>query len=294
MKLRRSILWVPGNSWDKLHEGLRSEADSIALDLEDLVPPQQKTAARETVKEILKETDFGGKEKIVRINPINTDLGREDIKALVQWKPDAIRLPKCETTEYVLELDRWLSLGEEREKLEKNVIKIILIIETALGIRSAYELASCTKRIVAVGLGAEDLTTDLRTNRSTNGLELMYARQKLVIDGRAAGVDVIDSSSLAIDDPEGLKSETAMVKQLGFDGKSAIHPCQIPIIHEVFSPKMEEIRHAARVIEAYKRGQKEGSFYIFLDGKLIDAPVVKKAERIMAQAQALNLMAPDP
>jgi citrate lyase subunit beta / citryl-CoA lyase len=291
MRLRRSILWVPGNNREKLKEALESEADCIALDLEDLVPFQQKAAARESVRKVLKEVDFGGKERIVRINSIATDLGREDVEAIVPSKPDAIRLPKCETIDYVMELDRRLTMGEEKGNLERNRIKIILMIETALGIRNAYELASCTKRIVAVGLGAEDLTADLRTTRSTSGLEieLLYARQKLIIDGRAAGVDVIDSSLLVIDDLESLRRETELIKQLGFDGKSVIHPCQIPTVHQVFTPKDEEIRYAKKVMDVYKRGQEEGSFYIFLDGKLIDPPVVRKAERIMAQAKALGL-----
>jgi citrate lyase subunit beta/citryl-CoA lyase len=262
MRLRRSILWVPGNSWDKIHHALSSEADCIALDLEDLVPFSHKLAARETACRMLKELDFRGKEKIVRVNPINTDLGREDLESVVPCRPDCVRLPKCEQREYVLELDRWLTLCEEKAHIEPGNIKIILIIKTALGIRNAYELASCTQRVVAIGLGAEDLTTDLRTERSTAGLELelLYARQKLLLDGCAAGVEVIDSSCLEIDDLEKLRDETRMIKWLGFDCKSVIHPCQIPVVHEVFTPKFEELRRAKEIIQAYEEAREEGPF----------------------------------
>ena len=289
MRLRRTLLWVPGNRWEKICEAIKTQADCLTLDLEDSVPVLEKEKARETVLKALKELDFEGKEKIVRINPVNTVLGQTDIRTIIKGNPDAIRLPKCENLEYVLELDRILS-GYEKET--SHSIKIILMIETPLGIRNAYELATCTKRIVAIGLGAEDLTTELKTSRSTTGLELelMYARQKLMIDGRAAGVDVIDSSSLAINNLDDLRKETEMIKQMGFDGKSVAHESQVTVVNDVFNPSPDEIKYAQKVVEFYAKAEREGSFQAFLEGKMIDVPVVRKAHVLMERAKAAGLI----
>jgi citrate lyase subunit beta/citryl-CoA lyase len=289
MRLRRTLLWVPGNRWEKICEAINTQADCLTLDLEDSVPVLEKEKARETVLKALKELDFQGKEKIVRINPVNTVLGQTDIQTIIKGNPDAIRLPKCENLEYVLELDRILS---DYEKETSNSIKIILMIETPLGIRNAYELATCTKRIVAIGLGAEDLTTELKTSRSTTGLELelMYARQKLMIDGRAAGVDVIDSSCLAINNLDDLRRETEMIKQMGFDGKSVAHESQVTVVNDVFNPSQDEINYAQKVMEFYTQAEREGSFQVFLEGKMIDVPVVRKAHVLMERAKAAGLI----
>lgn len=292
MRLRRTLLWVPGNKWNMINEAIESEADCIVMDLEDLVHPKEKSTAREMVAKALSELDFKKKEKIVRINPINTELGEEDIKGVVPFNPDAIRLPKCETTDYVLILDEQLSFYEEKYGFAKNSIEIILMIESALGVRNAYELASCTERVTAIGLGAEDLTANLRTKRTTSGLqlELLYARQKLIIDGRAAGVDVIDSSCLVINEPEDLKKEIEMVKQLGFDGKSVSHISQLSLINEAFNPSIEEIQYAQKVISAFDKAKAAGSYYTILDGKKIDPPVVEKSEQVLEVAKSAGLL----
>jgi citrate lyase subunit beta/citryl-CoA lyase len=289
MVLRRTLLWVPGNRWEAIVDSINTEADCLTLDLEDTVPHSEKDAARKTVLKALQELDFGRKETIVRINPIDTSLGRTDLEAILEGKPKAIRLPKCEAVEYVLALDKVLL---EFETQTGHSTKIILMIETPLGVRNSFELASCSKRITAIGLGAEDLTTSLGTKRSTTGLEieLLYARQKLIMDGRAAGVDVLDSSCLAIDNLDDLRAETEMVKQMGFDGKSVIDKVQIKVVNEVFSPKAVEIEYARKVIEAYKNFEKQGSLLAFLDGKLIDVPVVKKAKDVLMRAKAAGLL----
>ena len=201
-KVRRSLAWVIGGDDQKLQEALASEADVITFELEDLCPAGAKEKARAWVVETLRHTDFGSKEVAVRINSFDSPWGRRDLEAVLPCLPDIIRLPKCENPRDVLDVDAIITQYELTHDKPRNTVELFLMIETPLGVRNAYELASCSSRVTGLTLGAVDLTTALGVKRdlTEKSLQLVYAKQKLVMDARAAGVDAFDTAVFC---PEG-------------------------------------------------------------------------------------------
>jgi len=281
---RRSLVWVNVLIKDKLQNAIDSEVDCVVMDLEDTLPLSQKREGREAVVKALKELDFNGKERIVRINGLDTPFAADDIKEILPALPDAIRLPKCETVEYVLRLDKEIADFESANGLEKNTIGMILMIETPLGIINSYEMAKCSDRICAIGIGLEDLTTAMQINRKyeLDAQQLIYARQKVIISGRAAGVQVLDSSSL-IDDPEFIYKDCVTSKEFGFDGRSMVNLNHVDPINRGYSPSEEEINWANNVINVYQNSQ-NGSEEPYYGKLFVDIPVVAKAEQILMKA----------
>lgn len=281
---RRSLVWVNVLIKDKLQNAIDSEVDCVVMDLEDTLPLSQKREGREAVVKALKELDFNGKERIVRINGLDTPFAADDIKEILPALPDAIRLPKCETVEYVLRLDKEIADFESANGLEKNTIGMILMIETPLGIINSYEMAKCSDRICAIGIGLEDLTTAMQINRKyeLDAQQLIYARQKVIISGRAAGVQVLDSSSL-IDDPEFIYKDCVTSKEFGFDGRSMVNLNHVDSINRGYSPSEEEINWANNVINVYQNSQ-NGSEEPYYGKLFVDIPVVAKAEQILMKA----------
>ncbi|MDW7673068.1 MAG: CoA ester lyase [Bacillota bacterium] len=279
----RTLLWVPGNNEEKIQDAFSAGADSIVLDLEDLVPIGEKAKARGLVVDVINNARNKSFKIGVRINSWNSEFGATDLKAIVKARPDFIRLPKCSTATEMQEVDKLISLLEQEHNVPLNSTKVIVSLETALGVLNALPIATATSRVIGLGLGVEDFTTDIRTVRSTKGLELelLYARSHMLLAARAAGVLAVDGAFLDISDQEGLVEEVKLIKQLGFDGKSIIHPCQVKPTHEVFAPSKEEVEFARKVVAAFEAAEKEGSFYVFVDGKLVDPPVLTKAERIL-------------
>jgi len=279
----RTLLWVPGNVEPRITEALTCGADCIVLDLEDTVPVAEKLNARAMVIKTLKAARPKDKMMGVRINSWQSPFAADDLKAVVRARPDFIRLPKCNTAAEMQKVDRLINKLEKKEGIPVGSTKVIVSIETALGLINAYPIAISAKRIIGLGIGVEDYTTDLRTVRSTRGLEpeLLYGRSHLVVAARAAGIKAIDGAFLDITDEEGLIAETQLIKQLGFDGKGLLSVNQIAAVHKVFAPTEKEVAFAQRVVDAYKQAEKDGSFYIFVDGKLIDPPVVAKSVRIL-------------
>jgi len=279
----RSLLWVPGNLKSRIDEAMACDADCIVLDLEDTVPLSEKILARKMVVETLQNAKAGRKLIGVRINSWQSPFAADDVKAVVKARPDIIRLPKCSTAEEMQEADKLICEIEAEHGITIGSTKVIVSIESALGLINAFPIAKAAKRIIGLGLGVEDYTTDLKTVRSTKGLELelMYGRAHLIVAARAAGVMAIDGAFLDMHDVEGLRAETQLIKQLGFDGKGLVHTSQISVVHEVFTPTEQEVAFAQRVVQAFKQADKEGSFYVFVDGKLVDPPVLAKAQRIL-------------
>lgn len=279
----RSLLFVPGNNRTKIAEAFASEVDVVVLDLEDLVPIAEKIQARETVVEILRTSKIENKLIGVRINSWQSPFGMDDIREVVKARPDLIRLPKCNSAEEMREADQLFSTVEEAAGIAVGTTKVIASIESALGIINSYQIAKSAKRLIGLGLGVEDYSTDLRTVRSTKGLEieLLYGRSQLVVSCRAAGIKAIDGAFLDVTDEEGLIAETQMIKQLGFDGKGLISTGQVAAVHKVFAPTEKEVQFAEKVVAAFNKAEKEGSFYVFVDGKLVDPPVLAKAQRIL-------------
>jgi len=279
----RTLLWVPGNLKQKIAEALTCNADCIVLDLEDTVPLSEKLTARDIVVETIRSAKPDNKLMGVRINSWQSPFAIDDLKAVVKARPDIIRLPKCNTPEEMQKVDKLITKIEKKENILVGSTKVIVSIESALGLINAYPIARSAKRIIGMGLGVEDYTTDLKTIRSTKGLEieLMHGRAHLVVVARAAGVRAIDGAFLDIADEEGLIAETQLIKQLGFDGKGLAHVNQISAVHKVFAPTKKEIAFAQRVVQAFNQAKKDRSFYVFVDGKLVDPPVLAKARRIL-------------
>ena len=290
MKLRRSLLYVPGNMPGMLQNIPVFEADGVMIDLEDAVPLQEKDAARVLTRNFLRAYQQRNKEMFVRINPLDTPYGYEDLREVLPALPDGIRLPKAETPELVEKLDTLLTEQEERLHLEIGHFKIIPSIESAQGVLNCVETARASARIVALAFGAEDYTASMEIDRTRTGEELFSARTQVVWAAKAAGVQAIDTIFSDVNDMDALRAETTLIKRLGFTGKSLVNPRQIEVIHEVFRPTLEEIQNALDVMDAIKRAREMGTGVISLRGRMVDAPVVTRAARTLRTAVAFGMI----
>ncbi len=279
-RLRRSRLYLPGNEPKFLINAGLYRPDGVILDLEDSVHPDDKDAARLVVRNALRTVDFSGAERMVRINQL--PLGLEDLALIAPERPDVFLVPKVESAETIAEVDRALveALGAE-----DRGPGILPILETALGIEHAFAIASASRRVVALTLGLEDYAADLAVPRSAEGHESAYARARVVNAARAAGVAPIDSVYGQVDDLEGLARWGERARALGFVGMGCVHPRQIPVIHAAFAPTPAEIERALRIVAAYEAAQAAGQAVVSLGSKMIDAPVVRQATTLVAQAR---------
>ena len=287
--MRRSMLFLPGNNPNMLINGNCLGSDAVIFDLEDAVAPDQKDAARILVRNTMRYMDFRGCEIIVRINSIDTAFWKKDIDEILPYKPGLILLPKTGSAADVLEADAYISACEEKLGYEKNTVGLMPLIETAMGVENAFAIASASKRVKALFLGAEDLTADLQCKRTKEGREIEYARTRLVVAARAAGVDVYDTPFTDVNDDEGIWKDAQLAKALGFTGKASISPRHVEVINAVFSPTQQEVDYAYEVMEAIELAKSQGKGAIALRGKMIDAPIVARAERTIAMAQALGM-----
>ena len=285
----RSMLFLPGNNPNLLINGNCLGADAVIFDLEDAVAPAEKTAARILVRNTLKYMDFTGIGRIVRINSIDTPYWRKDLDLILPYKPDLILLPKSGSAADVLAADAYMTELEEKLGFEANSVGLMPLIETALGVENAFSIASSTKRVKALFLGAEDLTADLRCKRTKEGREIEYARTRLVVAARAANIDVFDTPFTDVNDDEGIVVDAELAKALGFSGKASISPRHVEVINRVFSPTMAEIDYAYEVLEAIRIAKEQGKGAIALRGKMIDAPIVARAERTISMAVEMGL-----
>jgi len=283
-------LYVPGNNPNMMADCMIYGADVILFDLEDSVPLQEKDAARYLVEYALRYLDFSNTEVAIRINGMDTPYWEEDIKKIIPEKPDMIRLPKAETKEQIKRLNEEISKIEEKSGIKVGNTKIMVSIESAKGLKNAYDIATASIRLQAIAIGGEDFTADLGVKRTREGNELLVARGELVLAAKAAKVDVIDSVFSDVNDEEGFRMETEKAKAMGFTGKSVINPRQIPIVHDVFKPTEEEIQEAIKITQVIEEAKKKGSGVISLNGKMVDKPIVEKAERVLELAKALGLV----
>jgi citrate lyase subunit beta/citryl-CoA lyase len=289
-KLRRSLLYVPGNMPSMLQNIPIFHSDGIIIDLEDAVPLNEKDAARVLVRKFLENHTDRQKEILVRINPLDSKWGYEDLKEVLPALPDGIRLPKADTPEIVEQLDTLLTEFEEELGLEIGRFGILPSIESARGVINVIRTARSSKRVFALAFGAEDYTASLEIERTKTGEELFAARTRVVWAAKAAGIQAIDSIFADVGDMEGLRRETDLIKTLGFNGKSLVNPRQIDIVHAVFAPKGEEVDYALQVVDAIKRARQMGTGVISLGGKMVDAPVVKRAVRVLKTAKAHGMV----
>lgn len=289
-RLRRTMMFVPGNNPGLIKDAGIFGADSIMFDLEDAVSLAEKDAARYLVYEALSRFDYGGAELVVRINGLDTPFYQNDIKAMVKAGIDVIRLPKTESAEMVQELENLVASAEQEFGLEVGSTHLMAAIESAKGVVNANEIAAASDRMIGIALSAEDYTTDMKTHRYPDGQELLYARNVILHAARAAGIAAFDTVFTNLDDEEGFIRETKLIHQLGFDGKSVINPRQIPLVNQVYQPSQKEITNAQNVIMAIKAAQQKGSGVIAINGQMVDRPVVLRAERVMALAKANHLV----
>lgn len=287
--MRRTLLFLPGNNPNMIMNGGLLGSDSIILDLEDAVAPDNKDEARELVACALGSLDFGSCDIIVRVNGLDTPYWKEDLKRIVPCKPFAIMPAKVSSAEYLLAYDEEITRLEQICGLENGTIKLIALIETAQGLENAYAIASASSRVEGIFLGAEDLTADLQCERTREGGEIAYARARMVSAARAAGVEAYDTPFTNVEDPEGLEADTRTGKALGFSGKSAINPRQVARINKIYSPTQKQIQYAKEVFRAIAEGKEQGKGAVALHGKMIDAPIVQRAKTVLDTARLLGL-----
>jgi len=287
MKLRRSMMFMPGNNPGMLQSAGIYGTDTVIFDLEDSVSISEKDAARHLVANAIKYISHPC-EVAVRPNHLSTPYGLADLKAILPSKPDLIRLPKVETADEIRRVDELISEAEIKNNFPAGSIKMMGAIETAKGLMKAYDIATASPRMVALAIGGEDFIADLKTTRTKSGRELFVARGQLILAARAAGIQAIDTVFSDVSDDEGLFNETVMIKEMGFDGKSIVNPRQMRIVHEIFTPTAKEIEYAQRVIAASDDAKARGLGVVSLNGKMIDTPIVDRAERVLAYAAAVN------
>ena len=283
------MLFLPGNTPNMLINGGFLGADAVILDLEDAVAPSEKDAARVLVRNTIQYMDFRGCQIIVRINAIDSDFWQRDLDEILPQKPDLILLPKSGSAQDILTADAYITGLEEKLGFERNTVGLMPLIETALGVENAFAIASASERVEALFLGAEDLTADLRCKRTKEGREIEYARTRLVTAARAANVDVYDTPFTDVNDDEGIQVDAALAKALGFTGKASISPRHVEVINRVFSPTQKEIDYAYEVMDAIRLAKEQGRGAIALRGKMIDAPIVARAEQTIAAAREMGL-----
>ena len=292
MDLFRSLIFVPGNRPNMLVRAIAFDADIIMVDLEDSVPPGEKVAARGAAKEwvprLAKEAPRSSRKVMVRVNSLDTGLTQDEVAAVAGPDLFGISLGKPESVWDIREADRILSAAEASAGLEPGSIKLILWIENAKAVMAAQQLGAASPRVVALAFGAEDYTNDLGVQRTDSGEEVFYPRSGVPVAARAAGVASLDSPFVAFRDPEALRRDVQVARQLGYTGKFAIHPSQIEVINETFSPSEDEIAYARQVVEAWNRAEAEGRGSADLDGRMIDVPVIKRAQNLLEFADAIR------
>lgn len=286
-RLRRTRLYLPGNEPKFfINAGLHSP-DGIILDLEDSVSYLEKDAARLLVRNALLAVDFYGAERMVRINQMPA--GKEDLKYIVPHNVHVILIPKCESAEEVFDVENEV-IRINNERGAENEIFLMPIIESAMGVINSYEIASASTWNCALAIGLEDYTADLGTQRTEEGRESFFARTMVVNAARAAGIQPIDTVYSDISNMEGLRESVLEAKSLGFEGKGCIHPRQINVVHEALAPTEQEIEKSLRISEAYEEALRNGSGVVSLGSKMIDAPVVKRAQKTISLAKELGLL----
>jgi citrate lyase subunit beta/citryl-CoA lyase len=278
---------VPGNSPEKLEKALRLGADCLILDLEDSVPEIDKSVARSNVKGTLESSAPDDPPLLVRINSLSSPHGPKDLKEIIAPALAAIVLPKCDSSDVVVKVDRIMRAEEESKGLTAGSISFVLLIESARALLEAAVMVQASPRVVAVALGAEDYCLDMGIMRTRNGDELAYPRATLAVIARAHGCLAIDAIFADFKDKEGLTSDALVARSMGFSGKLAIHPAQVGPIDSVFSPQEAEVETAKRILESARSAKIDGLGVMSLDGKMVDRPIVERARRLLAANEQL-------
>lgn len=289
-RLRRSRLYLTGNEPKYFINAGLHEPDGLILDLEDSVAPTQKDAAQLLVRNALRSVDFYGGERMVRINQLLK--GLDDLKYIVPHNVHVILIPKCESADQVKQVDKEVDVLKKLYNI-KSEIYFMPIIESAKGVINSYEIASASKNNCALAIGLEDYTADIGTQRTEDGKESFFARSMVVNSARAAGIQPIDTVYSDVSNIEGLKQSVLEAKSLGFEGKGCIHPRQVKVVNEAFAPTVEEIEKAKKIVFAFEEAEKKGLGVVSIGSKMIDPPVVKRAQKTINLALINNLIGED-
>lgn len=286
MRARRALLYMPGDDMRKIQKATTLGVDCICMDMEDGVALNRKGAARAAILEALLSMDFGPSERLARINPIGSGLETEDLHIVLEGHPDGIVLPKVESAASLGWADVVIAGVEKAHGWTAGGIGLIAIVETARGIVNLAQIAAAAPRLQALIFGAEDLAGDMGMTRTPEGWEVFYARSAVVTYAAAFNLQAIDQVYVDFHDTEGLMREAAQGARMGFAGKQVIHPNQVAPVQEAFIPSEEELARAKAILAAAKAHQAAGTGAFALDGRMVDAPVVKAAERVIARARA--------
>ncbi|MGI9918358.1 citrate (pro-3S)-lyase subunit beta [Vibrio owensii] len=285
-KLRRSMLFVPGANAAMLSNTFIYQPDAIMFDLEDSVALREKDTARMLVFNALQHPLYQEIETVVRVNLLESEFGLKDLHAVVRAGVNVVRLPKTDSAEDVQEMERCIEDIERVCGREVGSTKMMAAIESAQGVNNAIEIAQSSSRLIGIALGAEDYVRDLKTQRSPEGTELLFARCSILQAARAAGIMAFDTVYSDANNEQGFLNEAEHIKSLGFDGKSLINPRQIELLHNVFAPTQKEVDYAIQVIEAAEEAQEQGLGVVSLNGKMVDGPIIERARWTLQKAQS--------
>ena len=286
MHSRRALLYMPGDDRHKIQKATTLGVDSICMDLEDGVAANKKAEARSVIAQAMKELDFGDSECCIRINSIGSGLEKRDLAAALAAEPNSIVIPKIETAEQVSWVSERIEIYELTSRLNVGSIRLLIGVETAKGILNLKEIAEADKRLEAIIFGAEDYAASIGATRTKEGTEVLYARSAVITACAANDLQAIDMVYIDFRDLEGLRVVAERGAGLGFSGKQIIHPNQVVPVQEAFTPSDEAIEYAKRVVKSFKASEKEGKGAYALDGKMIDMPLLKNAQKVLERAKA--------
>ena len=285
MPSRRALLYMPGDDRRKIEKALTFGVDCICMDMEDGVAASRKAEARATIAQALQELDFGKSEKLARINSVGSGWERDDIDAVLPFHPDGIVIPKVESREQIEWGSKIIEAAELKYGWPLHSVRMLVGVETARGILNLKEIAS-HPRLDGIIFGGEDFAASIGARRTKDATELLYARQAVVAACAAYGLQAIDIVFIDFKDSEGLRVEAEQGAGFGFSGKQVIHPNQVQVTQEAFTPSAKMIEEARRIIETFEASQKEGRGAYALDGKMIDMPLLKNAQKVLGRARA--------
>ena len=289
MKLRRSMLFVPGANAAMISNTFIYKPDSIMFDLEDSVALAEKDTARMLVAHALQHPLYRELETVVRVNPLASEFGLLDLNAVVRAGTDIVRLPKTDSAQDIIDMDAAITAIEKDCGRAVGSTQLLAAIESAQGILAVNDIAKASPRLMGIALGAEDYVRNMKTERSPEGIELLFARSSILHAARANGLMAFDTVYSDARNEEGFLREASLIKQLGFDGKSLINPNQIVLIHNLFAPTQKEVDHAERVIAAAEEAERNGSGVVSLNGKMVDTPIIERAKLVLQRAAASGI-----
>ena len=285
MHSRRALLYMPGDNWKMITKSITLGVDCICMDMEDGTAVNKKAEARAAIAKALQELDFGKSEKLARINSVGSGWEKDDIDAVLPYRPDGIVIPKVESFEHVEWADRTIETAELKYGWPINSIRILTGVETPKGILNLKEIAA-HPRLDAIIFGGEDFAATIGATRTKDAVELLYARQAVIVACAANDLQAIDIVTIDYKDIEALRIESEFGARLGYSGKQIIHPAQVEPVQTAFTPNHEAIAYAKRIVETFETNQKEGRGAYALDGKMIDMPLVKNAQKVLERAKA--------